>query len=80
MAALRVRQVDFPVSNHHIKSFLREGRVVGPCWEKLKTKGPKLPLHVQGYMYLAPEKTHPAQVPIGPWAQAYGRVLEEGVF
>ena len=22
-------------------SFLREGRVVGPCWEKLKPKGPK---------------------------------------
>ena len=24
-----------------LQSFLREGRVVGPCWEKLKPKGPK---------------------------------------
>jgi len=24
-----------------LQSFLREGRVVGPCWEKLKLKGPK---------------------------------------
>ena len=24
-----------------LRSFLREGRVVGPCWEKLKPKGPK---------------------------------------
>ena len=24
-----------------MQSFLREGRVVGPCWEKLKPKGPK---------------------------------------
>ena len=23
------------------QSFLLEGRVVGPCWEKLKPKGPK---------------------------------------
>ena len=26
-----------------LQSFLREGRVVGPCWEKLKPKGPKGP-------------------------------------
>ena len=26
---------------HNLGSFLREGRVVGPCWEKLKPKGPK---------------------------------------
>ena len=24
-----------------LQSFPREGRVVGPCWEKLKSKGPK---------------------------------------
>ena len=24
-----------------LQSFLREGRVVGPCWEKFKPKGPK---------------------------------------
>jgi len=24
-----------------LQSFLREGRVVGPCWKKLKPKGPK---------------------------------------
>ena len=24
-----------------LQSFLREGRVVGPCWEKLKPEGPK---------------------------------------
>ena len=24
-----------------LQSFQREGRVVGPCWEKLKPKGPK---------------------------------------
>ena len=24
-----------------LQSFLREGRVVGPSWEKLKPKGPK---------------------------------------
>ena len=26
-----------------LQSFLREGRVVGPSWEKLKPKGPKGP-------------------------------------
>ena len=24
-----------------LQSFLREGRVVGPCWDKLKPEGPK---------------------------------------
>ena len=24
-----------------LQSFLREGRVIGPCWKKLKPKGPK---------------------------------------
>ena len=28
-----------------LQSFLREGRVVGPCWEKFKPKGPKGPKH-----------------------------------
>ena len=28
-----------------LQSCLREGRVVGPCWEKLKPKGPKGHLH-----------------------------------
>ena len=26
-----------------LQSFLREGRVVGPCWQKFKPKGPKGP-------------------------------------
>ena len=32
-----------------LQSFLREGRVVGPCWEELKPKGPQgLQRHVRG--------------------------------
>ena len=31
-----------------LQSFLREGRVVGPCWEKSKPKGPKGPLGQSG--------------------------------
>ena len=31
-----------------LQSFLREGRVVGPCWEKLKPKGPKVPVSAYG--------------------------------
>ena len=34
-----------------LQSFLREGRVVGPCWEKLKPKGPK------GYAYAWEHRT-----------------------
>ena len=34
-----------------LQSFLREGRVVGPCWEKLKPKGPK-GSHAGHYMSL----------------------------
>ena len=40
-----------------LQSFLREGRVVGPCWEKLKPKGPKGrralldPVYVKGEVF-----------------------------
>ena len=40
---LQVRVWDAPTKGLVWQSFLREGRVVGPCWEKLKPKGPKGP-------------------------------------
>ena len=49
-----------------LKCFLREGRVVGPCWEKLKPKGPKVKERVRSvsmgtswYTF-----THPNRAPL----------------
>ena len=41
-----------------LQSFLREGRVVGPCWEKIKPKGPKgtseVPEHLKSALCAPP--------------------------
>ena len=37
-----------------LQSFLREGRVVGPTWEKLKPKGPEGPSRVCPYAQVIP--------------------------
>ena len=44
-----------------------EGRVVGPCWEKLKPKGPKAPKHQS------------TKAPQEPFSMVLGRIGPSGV-
>ena len=56
-----------------LQAFLREGRVVGPSWEKLKPKGPKEGPRIQGLWY------NPVQfLPSG--LTPHPRVLEQAMF